>query len=967
MKNLIFFLFLLLLFNTNIFSFEYEQNKLIVKISNEYYEQNQIEILKSGIKNFEQIIGKHKITHLVDKRILNNINQKNEQNHFLNKPNDIGIDRILLIEYSKNIDALFASQKLSSQNFIEYAEPLFIREIFDIETPNDSLFAEQYYLQSIMALEGWDKIDTINKYVVIGVVDTGVDYLHEDLFSNMYINQGETGLDSNGNDKRTNGIDDDNNGFIDDYMGWDFGSDSSENKNDNDPMSGNGHGTHVAGIIAAIKNNYKGIAGIGLNTKILPVKIAGDSPSSRSLVRSYDGLLYAAIAGANVINCSWGGGGFSQAEQDIINQALSLGAAIVAAAGNDYSNTQFFPASYKGVLSVAAIDSNNKKAAFSNYNASVDVSAPSVDIVSSIPGNNYVAWSGTSMASPIAAAVAGMVWFNFPQYIPIQIIEQVKATTQDISSDNLYYSGLLGTGKVSLPNAVSEKNAISININNYTIKEEIDDGIIKSGEKIYISFELFNTLNPCTNVKLYASSLTQYDTEFIKDELFVGDFETLELKKVNDEIELIVPKDVGLNYNLPVKIQIISDNGYRYETTLSILVNPTWRTMKQNNISLSFTSLGNLAYDDFPNNNRGNGFSYKNSPNILFEGALMVAYGSKQLSNVARGSSGSAANRDFRIIKAIENFIPGKIADEETNCEYSTRADSLSLLDTTLAQVKVIQTGYQFKEHNKSNFIIANYDIINNTELFQDSVFTALYMDWDIGPSGSDNRAVWNKSNEYAYIYNNKTDEYPYVGIKLLSSQNVNFWAIDNDGTSEDNPGVYDGFTKEEKYRMMSSGIGRDSSNSTDCSIVFGAGPIRLRSGDTSRVTFAIFAANSLIELDNIVKNELPTIKDIINPNGDFNSFTKKTQIKSIYPNPSSNKVTLEFTINDIKSGEISIWDINGKKLKNIFTYNSKKEGKIYPGYMYLDFDISELSQGQYFIKFDTDRGHSTAILNIIR
>jgi subtilisin family serine protease len=967
MKTIFFSLLMFALFNCELFGYEYEQNKLVIKVSEDFYRNfNNIKDLSGGIESLKQTIGEHKISHYVDGKLLLNLEKRNSGNQLQSKKNQFGLERIFLIEYSKNIDPILAAGKLKSQKFIEYAEPLFIRKTCELEIPNDTLFSRQYYLNSIKALESWSQIDTAGKKVVIGVVDTGVDYLHEDLVGNTYINPGEDGPDSTGAEKRTNGLDDDDNGFVDDWMGWDFGSDSLAGY-DNNPLPGNGHGTHVAGIIAATKNNITGIAGIGLNVKILPVKIAGDSPNARSLTKSYDGMLYAAIAGANVINCSWGGGGYAQAEQDIVHQVLALGTVIVAAAGNDYSNTAFFPASYDGIVSVAAIDSSDRKAGFSNYNTTVDVSAPGVAIMSTVPPNDYASWDGTSMASPVAAAVASMVWLNYPEYISIQVGEHIKATTENISSKNPFYSGVMGTGKVNAFKASTEKNPVSLILKSYTVKEEIEDGVIKSGERIDISLELFNALKPVSNVKIYAVSLTQFLPEYINDKLDAGDFRTLETKSIPGTISLIVPDSVGLNYNLPITINLIDDKNNRFTSTITVFVNPTWRTMKQNNIHITFTSQGNLAYDDFPNNNRGLGFKYKNSSNMLFEGALMVAYGSRRLSNVARGSSGSASNRDFAIIKPIETYNPGKIANEETLTEYRTKTDSLSLADTTIAPVKVIQTGYQFVGNNKDNFIIANYDIINITDEFQDSVFAALYMDWDLGASGSNNRAIWNKSKEYAYIINAVNPIIPLAGIKLLSNQNVNFWAIDNDGDTDENPGVYDGFTKQEKLRMMSGGIGRDSSSATDCSVVFGAGPIRLRAGDTTRVSIALFAGNSLQELDKIADEYLPAIQNLINPNGNFASFPKKSNIQLVYPNPGSNNIIVEISVSEINSGEISIWDINGKKVKTLYNYNISKSNKLYPGFLRLEFNISDLSQGQYFIRFATDNGTDSKILNVMR
>lgn len=940
---------------------QYQPRTIVIKFKPEVELTMKI---RSGeieeIKAFKQLLGSHTLKSFVNNTLLKNLEKRKNDNQLLSNKSSQGLDRIFVIEYSNNIDSKTASRKICTYDFIEYAEPKYINRIFEDSLPNDSLINSQYYLKSIQAFESWAHIDTSGRHVVVGVVDTGVDYMHEDLFGTMQINSGEDGNDSSGKDKRSNGIDDDMNGFIDDWMGWDFASNSSESGFDNDPMPGHPHGTHVSGIIAAVKNNVVGIAGIGLNTRILPVKIGGDSQFSRNLVNSYDGLLYAAMAGANIINCSWGSGGYSQSEQDVVNEVVNLGAVIVAAAGNDGNQIAFYPASYNGVISVAAIDSHDRKAGFSNYFSTVDVSAPGVQILSSIPINDYAFWDGTSMASPVAAAVAGMIWLNYPEYNNIQIGEHLKATSESISEENPGYNGLIGTGKVNAYNAATEINPVSISLKNYVITQEIDDGVITSGEIVNIKLEIFNALSPAKDVNIYAMSSAYYLPDFITNSLSAGDFGTYESKVVNGTISFRVNQEKILNYSLPITLIIIDEAGHRFTNTISIFINPTWRTMRSNNIHLTFTSQGNLAYDDFPYNSRGDGFTYKEGSNLLFEGALMVGYGYNSLANSARSSNASSKDYDFDLVKPIETFKPGDIAAEETKTEYVTREDSL------LKPMRIIQSGYQFKGGSSDDIIYAFYDIINETDSFQDSVYAAIYMDWDIGPSGSNNRAIWSKSGNFAYIINISDDSFPKAGVKMLSGHPVNFWAVDNDGVSEDNPGVYNGFSKEEKWKMMTSGIGRDSSNSTDVSMVIGAGPIRLRAGDTTRVAFALFAGNTLEDLRNI-SEDINFSNNFFNPDGSFSSKPKNSTINLIFPNPAQNTAVVELAVSDIKSGELTLWDVSGKKLKNLYNYDSQNQNKLYPGYLRLEIDLRDLSQGQYFLRFKTDKDASSQILNIIR
>lgn len=952
------FLFFLLSLTANTQS--YHDGKIIFKIKREFTDKIQ-EANNNYIQELNLILRNHKISKLLSEQIIKGLNNKSNNNEKLLSIKNYGLERIFLIDIDKNYNPVFISRKLQTFSFIEYAEPLYKREISDLIIPNDSLFFTQYVFKSASILESWKNVDTTNRKVVIGIVDTGVDYLHEDLKDNIYHNPGEMGLDNQGNDRSQNGIDDDDNGFVDDWRGWDFGSSSFETGMDNDPYPGNGHGTHVAGIIGATANNEIGIAGIGLNTKILPVKIGQDDPNSRGLIKSYEGLLYAAIAGSDIINCSWGGGGFSQSEQDIINTALELGSVVVAAAGNNYSNEAFFPASYKGVLSVAAIDSMDFKAGFSNYHSTVGISAPGVNIMSSTPANNYDSWSGTSMASPVVAAVAGMVKLNHPEYISIQVNEHLKATSDNIAIRNPNFSGMIGSGKVNANAATTVKEPVSLLLSNYKISKETDDDVIRSGDKVYLEIEIFNALKNADKVNIYAESLTQFAPEFVVDSLYAGDINTLELKQVNGRFEFILQDNMPLNFNLPIRLNIIDNEQNRFIFSISIFVNPTWRTMKSNNIQVTFNSQGNIGYDDFPSNNRGSGFKYLSSSNILFEGALMTGFSYNRISNVARGSSGSAANRDFAILEPIIQEIPGQIAAEQTYSAFNSKED------TSIAKVKIVHNAYQFVEEELDDVVIVNYDLINESGEFQDSVFTALYFDWDIGPGGSNNQASWDSKNQFAKFVNAKSEEYPKVGIKLLSNQAINFFAIDNDGDSEENPGVYDGFTKEEKWKMMTSGIGRQISGITDASMVFGAGPVSMRPNDTVRVSFAIFAEYDSTKLEKTAIDLKKNITGKINPNGNFSSQTEFAYMTLVFPNPADDILTVEMIVPEINYLKLTLWDLNGKKIKELYEYDSSSIHKIYPGVNRLLIDLNPFSQGQYVISMESDKGNTSKILNIVR
>jgi subtilisin family serine protease len=302
---------------------------------------------------------------------------------------------------------------------VVYAEPDAARRGF--ATPDDRFFGLQWALRNtgqsvggtagtagadIGAEAAWD-VTTGAPGVVVAVVDSGVDVAHPDLAPNLWADPGETGAG-----REANGFDDDGDGLIDDRMGWDWV------QGDNQPLDGNGHGTHVSGTIAARGDDATGVAGVAWSASIMPLRVLGDDGSGRvsDVVKAYG---YAARHGARVLNASLGGGSFSRTERDAIAAAPNV--LFVVAAGNDRADndaTGSYPCNYglDNVVCVAASDQSDGLASFSNYGATtVDIAAPGVNIASSWPGAAWRLLDGTSMATPHVAGAAALVLAARPE------------------------------------------------------------------------------------------------------------------------------------------------------------------------------------------------------------------------------------------------------------------------------------------------------------------------------------------------------------------------------------------------------------------------------------------------------------------------------------------------------------------------------------------------------------------------
>jgi len=344
--------------------------------------------------------------------------------------------------------ALEVLSKPGHARFVEYAEPNYL--VYASELPDDTRFGDLYALNNvgqtggtadadIDAPEAWTEAEAFEASgppVLIGVIDSGIDYTHPDLSSRIWVNQAE--LDG------IAGTDDDDNGYVDDVRGWNFVNDTADPKDDNN------HGTHVAGTIAAVRNNEEGVAGVASNVRLIPLKFlsASGSGTTENAIRA---IQYADGAEARITSNSWGGGSRSRALQDAIATTEAL---FVAAAGNGGSSSKAYPAGYDDpkIVSVAATDHNDALAPYSNYGSSwVDLAAPGSNIVSTIRDGGYGSNSGTSMATPHVSGAAALILLQDPTRTNAEIKAQLLASVDLLPS----LSGkVLTGGRLNLARAV---------------------------------------------------------------------------------------------------------------------------------------------------------------------------------------------------------------------------------------------------------------------------------------------------------------------------------------------------------------------------------------------------------------------------------------------------------------------------------------------------------------------------------
>ncbi|WP_042462717.1 S8 family peptidase [Neobacillus dielmonensis] len=351
--------------------------------------------------------------------------------HFKNAPSDEGLQKILtdidgVVKEKHDFAIIFRSQSQSPEKLMDYfngLESVEFTEPHYIYLPNeinDTYYSGyQWNLPAISTEDGWN-FTRGSKDVKIAVVDTGVDLDHPDLAGKLL--PGYNAVDDNDN-----------------------------------PEDDNGHGTHVAGIIASNTNNGEGVAGITWNNPIIPIKVMNSDGSGGSFDVA-EGIRWAVDHGANVINLSLGNYQSSSLLEDAISYALSKDVVVIAAAGNDNTNQPSYPAAYQGVLGVAAVDWNGKRAEFSNYGDYIDIAAPGVDIPSTYLQGEYASLSGTSMAAPHVTALAGLIRSINPKLKNTEVIDVMRNHTQKAQpgTEPYYGSGIINN--MASLQAVSQKS-----------------------------------------------------------------------------------------------------------------------------------------------------------------------------------------------------------------------------------------------------------------------------------------------------------------------------------------------------------------------------------------------------------------------------------------------------------------------------------------------------------------------------
>jgi len=955
------FLLVMLLFSAGLFAQEqiikkgnvrYLANKIIVKFKSTP-DQAILESIKVPTGSKKQLM---KIGTVSIKQTMQNL--KPEAKNYSD------LERTYAIEYASPFDPQDLAKKLSKSPEIEWAEPWYVYEVS--LSPNDPQFTDgtQWYLNKISAEQAWE-LSTGSGEIVIAIDDTGVDWNHPDLAANIWNNSDEI---------PNNGIDDDNNGYIDDTRGWDFGGD--DGTPDNDPMEDSPtHGTYIAGLASAVTNNGQGIASIGYNCKIMPVKasqhiLADGTNGDRYINYGREGIIYAANNGADVINCSWGGSPYSQALQETIDYATSLGALVISSADNENTIEPAYPSSYHGVLSVGGTDQNDERYSSSNYGPTVDVVAPAT-------GAMYSTWqddtyrsglSGTSLAAPIAAGLAGLVFQKFSNYTPLQVAEQIRVNTDNIDALNPAYKYYLGTGRINASKTLSNTNSISIRAEEFVFTDLSNgNGITEPGENFTLGLDFKNYLNPASNVTVTLESRSEYVT-ITQNSFTISSVRTLEeTNNFSSPFVFTVAEDIPVNQDVELLFKFSNGSGYVDFQLIRTKFNTTYLTQDGNDIALTITSKGNLGYNDFGSSpSEGDGLTFAGGENLLYEGALMYGNSPTMVMDAAHISNDAGFSNDFKTLVPFGLNVPGEDADYEGYTKFNDKGVSPNMgIETELFS-------YSFSEEKYSKFIILRYNFSNTTDTVINNFYAGLFFDLDFNNYYNDHTS-WDYDDNFGYAYDQDKDDasriYDHIGVALLSGTEYNYRAMNTADLNQlGGVSVYPQFDSDDKWAAISSKMVVDDHGPDDIAFSVSGGPYTIQPHNNINVSFAIAGGKSLDELRTAVQSSreayglIPT--DIKEHNDEL---PIKFSLSQNYPNPFNPTTTIRFSIPNSRQGgqtqlsTLKVYDILGREIKTLINKS------LSPGSYEVNFNASGLSSGVYFYKLSAGSFVETKKMMLLR
>lgn len=821
------------------------------------------------------------------------------------------------IQFSSNTDPIELVNALRKTNIASVVEPHFLPRLCYV--PNDDSIGVQYALQKISAFAAWD-ISRGDTNTIVGITDTGIDPNHPDLSSNIARNWADP----------INGIDDDNDGYTDNFIGWDTGN------NDNDPTSdGTFHGQHVTGLSSAVADNQVGIAGTGFDCRFIHVKIAN---SSGALSGAYEGLVYAAEHGCKIVNCSWGGTQYSELNAEIVRYVnVNLNCLVVCGSGNNNNSIPFYPAAYENAFSVGATTATDAKADFSNYGYSHDLFAPGEYVLSTWANNGYLVSGGTSMASPIVAGAAGVLWSTFPELNSRQIAEKLKITADTIDqiTGNEAYANQLGAGRLNMFRALSETGIPAPTLHTIAISDNAANQFLPE-DTLFVSGLITNYLFPAADIVLRIYCEDAY-LQSLQTEIPLGAMGTLANFSIQDiPLKFVVASDCPVNQQALIRLEFTSDGKVRNQF-LAVNLHADFVNLDWNNIR---TSVGSYGLSGISGNGyiAGLGFQYRNNVDLLYECGLMLSRDAATVADVVRGQG--ATDQEFATENRIQPIPPFEGSVRQYGGSFTSALGNLP--------VRVRQRAMADSANPNRNFVVLEYEFENLGNEVLSNLTAGLFADWDLINAGM-NGFGHDATNHAAWVKTLPVDSL-YCGIAVLNTTQSTFYAGDNVPGGAGGINFYDGFSTDEKdFALRNNRLNTGAGDAgTDVIVIAAATPFTLEPGAKHRVAFALVAGDNQVHFSEQAANAQ---NFYINQGLPLQTQNAKQGIV-VFPNPASDYLSISGLSGD---HTVSIHDTQGRLLKTLQQSNNAI------------LDIANLENGQYIVSVEQGKALQTFLLSVIR
>ncbi|MBL8004258.1 MAG: S8 family peptidase [Candidatus Kapabacteria bacterium] len=762
-------------------------------------------------------------------------------------------------------------------------------------TPNDPLISQQDYLDVIKAKEAWNVYDG-SPSIVVAVIDDGAAQDHPDLKDNIAVNTNEI---------PNNNIDDDGNGYIDDYNGLNFAKEYEDGGQWGNTFNPNDHGNGVTGIVGATANNGIGIAGVGNKCRVFPLKVFTRENQSVKDFFGYQALVYAALRGFKVANCSWGvGGNKSPIFQSIIDFCVARDMAIVVAAGNESTFSEaVYPASYFGVLGVGETDLSGRVTPTSSLGANLGVMAPGNNSYSISGASGYAgSLIGTSYASPMVAGVVALILGKYPELTAMEALEHARNSVDDISAQNQFDAPYIG-GSINALKAVSNLPLDKPGI------RPLRDPLYKynNGQVLY-SYKIGDTVNMYLPVKNFLGASSGINCTLTAPSDFSGSVSlinpTVTIANIaRNEEQVIGPFQFVVN-SLPNDILIFridfnDGKGYsNFAHTLFVNQKP-YSIIQNDSLIYSLFANGTVGYEYFAGEKIGEGFGVRPISSFLENAILMYTAGNNEFTASTAYSMASETENEFKF--------------DITKPIYSDN-NNLSVFNKNGVEIEV-----KAIPHSSTTTVTRHTIKLKNTNQSKiDMPSIGYYMDWDLGPGGSKNSVTLFPEATMGVPFQNsalkvtrpKTEN--TIGMSISSKESdLTFKAIGENRDILRGSSIYSKLRGQNEFNNN-----LDTDIAASLSITFEEG---LAPGEEKECFVCMGFSHNAITLEAKLKECMNATYVSVQEHADRTTF-------EVFPNPTSNVVNIVVP----RKGQLVVRNLSGKEILSMpienrtsFTTNS--------------------------------------------